>query len=148
MGLGEAIGSKLYGAAKVVEPMVESHLPKEYEKWVPFLVQWACKAIAVYIAWWIQRILSAVHSAVRGAFLCSRYVVEYLKEERGIDLAGRFGEEVVPWSLALLGLVFQFAFGFGVPFPLNLFTWPISLVEYFVVYTISVSTGGVAEAAQ
>ena len=36
-------------------------IPPEYHKWVRMSIDYACKLVAVTFAWWLQRIVSAVH---------------------------------------------------------------------------------------
>ena len=49
-------------------------------------------------------------------------------------------DELVGYTLALIGFYVQWNLGFGVPFPLNLFMFPLDMVEWYIRYTIS--TGG------
>merc|ERR1712217_947757 len=62
------------------EPFLVGIVPEEYKKWVPVLLQWICKAVAISAAWWIQRVISAFHSAIRGGHMVGKHVVDYLKE--------------------------------------------------------------------
>merc|ERR1712007_267779 len=64
--LGHAIGSRIYKTVARFEPALEKMVPEDYSKWVGPVLNWICKAIAITIAWWTQRILSAVHGAIRG----------------------------------------------------------------------------------
>jgi hypothetical protein len=41
-------------------------VPKGYHRWLPVLIGWACKAVAIAVAWYIQAVISAVTSGIRG----------------------------------------------------------------------------------
>lgn len=141
--LGEVIGQKLYGAASRLEPTLIKMTPEDYQKWVPVLVRWSCKCFAISFAWMVQRIISAFHAAIRGAFMFSKYLTAYLREEKQIDLdtmLGGYADDIISWSIAAAGFIFQFMCGFSVPFPFWLFTWPLNIVEYFIVYSVSSSS--------
>lgn len=143
MTLGEIIGEKIYGVVSRAEPHLLDLCDDNYDKWIPCLLRWACKAVAMTIAWWIQRIISSFHSAIRGGFMCSKYLVEFLKDRNIINLeekCGGYADDVVSWGVAFAGLLFQFTFRFGVPFPLNLVTWPLNIVEAFIVWSVAGSS--------
>lgn len=140
MTLGEMIGDKIYGVVSRIEPQLLDLCDDAYDKWIPCILRWASKAVAMTLAWWIQRIISSLHSAIRGGFMCSKYLVEFLKEKNIVNLEeklGGYADEAVGWGVALAGLLFQFTFRFGVPFPLNLLTWPLNIVEAFIVWSVA-----------
>lgn len=139
--LGAVIGEKLYEPAQKVEPILESFVSEEYKKWIPMGVQWVCKVMAITVAWWIERIFAALHSAVRGGTLFGRHLVHYLKEKEIIKATPEetFIDEYAGWALAALGLLFQLYNGFHVPFPLNLVLWPVQLVEAFIVWSVNMA---------
>jgi len=136
--LGEKIGEKIYEPASKLEPMLTGMVPKEHAKWVPVMVRWSCKVFAISMAWWVSRVISAVHSAIRGGTLFGRYLVDYLHEKGYLkaDSSTSGLDEAIGWGVALAGLLFQFACRFGVPFPFNLFLWPLQLLEGFIVWSI------------
>merc|ERR1719210_2771585 len=137
--LGERIGEEIYRRVQKYEPMIEDLVGEEYRKWVPVAVRWACKATAVSIAWWIQRIISAVHSAIRGGLMFGKYLVDFLHEKKILNFNAdqAYLDEAIGWGVAVAGLIFQFALGFGVPFPLNLFLWPVQFLEAFIVWSVA-----------
>lgn len=139
IALGAAIGERLYGPAeKFLQPLVLDVCPEEYKHWVPWGIRWGCKSIAVYIAWWVQRIISAFHSAIRGGLLCGKELVNFANEKGWISVTDEdtYLDEIVGWGLAVLGLLVQFMLGFSVPFPLNLVAWPFYFVEGFIAWSI------------
>jgi len=85
----------------------------------------------VSIAWTLQRIISAFHSAVRGGQIAGDALVVMLKNA-GILKHGphdSFADEVVGYLLAFFGLATQIKHGFSLPFPANLLLVPVSFVE-------------------
>jgi hypothetical protein len=55
-------------------------------KWVKPTVSYGIHSVAISLAWFLQRIISAVHSAMRGGLMCARNVLVYLKEMQIYDL--------------------------------------------------------------
>merc|ERR1712037_898716 len=105
--LGNAIGDKIYVSAnQYVEPSVMAMVPEDYKQWVPVCLKWVCKSVAISIAWWIQRVLSAFHSAIRGGLLFGRQVVNYAHENGYIGKSANetYTDEVIGWCIAGVGL--------------------------------------------
>ena len=46
-------------------------------------------------------------------------------------------DEVVGWSLALVGVYVQFSLGFSLPLPFNLLLLPFSIAEYVVQWQVT-----------
>jgi hypothetical protein len=44
---------------------------------------------------------------------------------------------MVGYGLALVGLVFQLTSGFALPFPLNILLFPVTLLEYVLVWLVA-----------
>merc|ERR1712232_290013 len=133
MGLGQVIGDHAYTVVQHAEPVIMPMVPTDYQKWVPIVMRWATKLIAMQIAWFIQRVLSAFHSAIRGGLLFSRLLLEHLHDKKIINFPDdkkSYMDEAIGWGVAGVGLLFQFAMGFSVPFPFNLVLFPVTLVEY------------------
>ena len=94
-------------------------------------MNYACKLVAVSIAWTLQRIISAFHSAVRGGQIAGDALVVMLKNA-GVLTHGphdSFADEVVGYLLAFFGLATQIKHAFSLPFPFNLLLLPVSFVE-------------------
>lgn len=137
--LGERIGEQIYRVVSSLEPKIQELVPAEYAKWVPTGMRWACKAVAIWIAWWITRVIAAFHSAIRGGLLFGHYLVEFLHDKQIINFTAEqaYLDEAIGWGLAALGLLFQYTYHFGLPFPLNLLCWPLDLVEAFIVWSVA-----------
>lgn len=140
--LGDAIAAKLYHLVSRIEPKLVEVCPDDLEKWIPIVVRAGCTFVAVTVAWFVNRIVSAVHSALRGGYLCASSLAKYLKDHHDIDVEakGPYAMDFLGLAISFLGLIFQFTFRFGVPFPLNLLTWPLSLLEAHIMWVVSGSS--------
>mmetsp|Transcript_27054 Transcript_27054/g.54183 ORF Transcript_27054/g.54183 Transcript_27054/m.54183 type:complete len:354 (+) Transcript_27054:121-1182(+) len=138
--LGNAIANTIQKPAdQFLLPHIERALPEEYKKWGRPVLTYTIKSIAVSIAWTVQRILSAFHSAMRGGLMFSRNIMEYLSEMNYMKINHEESvlDEIVGYGLALVGLYFQLAFGFGLPFPLNILLFPFTIVEYLLIWMVN-----------
>lgn len=131
LALGSALGEMAKKTVhKNLTPKLVELTPPDYQKWVPFCLDYSCTILAVTLAFMLQRLISAVHSAMRGGLLFTRTVIEvankrgFIKfnhEESNID-------EAVGYALAGLGFLFQLT-GHSVMFPLNFITFPVTCIE-------------------
>eukprot|EP00560_Eucampia_antarctica_P001570 CAMPEP_0197831668 /NCGR_PEP_ID=MMETSP1437-20131217/11465_1 /TAXON_ID=49252 ORGANISM="Eucampia antarctica, Strain CCMP1452" /NCGR_SAMPLE_ID=MMETSP1437 /ASSEMBLY_ACC=CAM_ASM_001096 /LENGTH=315 /DNA_ID=CAMNT_0043434687 /DNA_START=114 /DNA_END=1061 /DNA_ORIENTATION=+ len=128
---------------KYVTPAILPAFPKEYHRWVPVVLNWIVKAFAMSIAWYIQTVVSALSSAMRGGLLVSRSLLKLANkngwkfipanhEETNID-------EFLAYGMAALGFLFQFSMNFAVPFPFNILLFPFELAEMFLKYQVASS---------
>ena len=137
--LGSAIAAVLEKPANTyVVPSLEAGMPAEYAQWAEPVVNGVIRSIAVSTAWWLQRIISAIHSAIRGGVMASRNLCEYVTEMgiMNLDPNETIADEVIGYCLAASGLMFQLRYGFGLPFPLNLLLLPFTLLEYTLIWAV------------
>jgi hypothetical protein len=134
----------------ILEPPAKLVVPKDYHNWVPVVIGWGCKAVAMNIAWRIQRILTASTAAMFGGVLFARAILRMI-HRRGIRLFGLIDEtgketpldEILGFTVAGLGFYTQMHaqiennFSFEVPFPLRLVTWPFDWAEKWIQWTIT-----------
>jgi len=131
--LAATIGDQLKKpAAYVIAPGLSRVVPVEYHKWIPTAINASCKAIAMVVAWWVQQIIAAIHSSIRGGLMCARGIINFLHERGFISFNDEetYLDELIGWGLAFLGFYFQYNLSFAVPFPLSLVMWPIGVVEW------------------
>jgi hypothetical protein len=137
--LGASLGDMLYTATShTVEPMAKKAVPEEYHKWISVVFKNCCKAVAINAAWFLQRWISAFHSAIRGGLMFGRSIVKFL-DEKGIWKVSHkdtYADEIIAYSVAAIGLLFQISRLFSLPFPLNILLLPFRIVEGFVVWSI------------
>jgi len=131
-------------------------------KWVPVLVNWVCKCFGMMVAWTVQRILSAAHSAVRGGYMAARHALAFIARHQGVKFnpdesyvlvlcttsllwwltcvpvcACSYLDEIAGFVLAAMGIYVQFSMGFGLPFLVNIILFPVSCLEYVIEYMVS-----------
>jgi hypothetical protein len=76
---------------------------------------------------------------MRGGVMFARNILTYLDEMKYVSINHEetYLDEIVGYGLALLGLYFQLAFNFGLPFPLNIILFPFTIAEYLLIAMIS-----------
>jgi len=137
--LGAAIGDFMYKLAlQYGAPILIHTIPVDYHRWIPTLIAWTCKVIAVSIAWFIYRVLIAITSAIRGGLMAARNVLNFMHRKGYIDFDDTESilDEIAGWTIAAVGFYFQLSFGFSPPFPLNIILLPVTFCEWIIVMTI------------
>jgi hypothetical protein len=134
-----------------LEPPLILIIPEDYQKWVPAVIGWISKGVAMSFAWRIQRILTASTSAIAGGALFARSLMRMLNK-REIFAFGdvrcnpeetSIVENLIGFSVGSLGFYTQIEcqykknFSFEVPFPLRLVTWPFDLAERWIQWYIT-----------
>jgi len=124
---------------KYVVPAFGVVVAPEFKQWIPIAVDYSIKVVAVSFAWWIQRIVSAVHSAIRGGRMLSSSIFLYLNEAGiiPIDPATTKADEVVGWVLAGVGLYSQLKLGFSLPFPFSVLFFPLNVMNAVLEWMVS-----------
>jgi hypothetical protein len=85
--LGHAIGSIIEVPAKrFALPALTAVLPDDYKKWAEPSIEYIIQSISISIAWSLQRVISAFHSAIRGGLLFSRNILEYLSIMKYVEI--------------------------------------------------------------
>mmetsp|Transcript_16358 Transcript_16358/g.19991 ORF Transcript_16358/g.19991 Transcript_16358/m.19991 type:complete len:316 (+) Transcript_16358:101-1048(+) len=128
----------------IISPYVRKIVPREYEKWIPVVLGWITKSIAMSIAWYIQTVISAVTSAMIGALIISRALLK-LAHKHELTFGGMipkdhketYIDEFVSYAFAFFGVWFQFKMNFDLPFPLNFLFWPLEMAEVFIRWSIT-----------
>lgn len=127
---------------KHLEPAVNDVLPPELKKWTPKAVMYICKVGGVIIAWFLRRVITGFHSAMRGGNMAVTH---------GIALGKKFNripadfDENSPRASAIAALVgfvgfyWQLSNGFALPFPLNVLFLPVTIVEWVLEVAVGVS---------
>lgn len=122
-----------------ITPLIEVQLPADYKKWAPVGLGWVVKAAAIWVAFFVQRVVSAYYSAVRGGLLFSRNLLTYC-EQMGffrINAEESIVDEVLGYAVAALGVYWQVSSGFQLPFPLNLLLLPATLAEWALLWLVN-----------
>jgi hypothetical protein len=141
--LAVSIGNSMRAIAEqFAVPVLNKVVPESYRHWVPTVINYVCKTIAIAFAWYIQKVISAFHSGIRGGLMFSRRLMDYANKQGYIKINHEesFIDEIVGWGLAAIGVWFQVRYGFTLPFPLNLLLLPVSILEWFIIWVVSDSS--------
>ena len=111
----------------------------DYKKWAKPVVHYAIKSFAISIAWTVQRVISAFHSAIRGGLMFTRNIIEYLREMKFMDInhEDTYLDEVIGYGIAALGFLVQVFYGFALPLPLSILLLPFTIAEYVLISLVS-----------
>jgi len=139
---------------RVALPVVTSVLGEELAHWSKTLVETALTFIAVIFAWFLQMIISAFYSGLRGGRMFADGLIAFLTEKELMDKVPlikqpfdpdeSYLDEAVGYSLAAVGFCFQIFNGFNLPFPLNIVFLPLTIIEWFLRIQISFESTAVA----
>eukprot|EP01129_Flabellula_baltica_P015625 TRINITY_DN8023_c0_g1_i1.p1 TRINITY_DN8023_c0_g1~~TRINITY_DN8023_c0_g1_i1.p1 ORF type:complete len:362 (+),score=84.70 TRINITY_DN8023_c0_g1_i1:121-1086(+) len=138
--LGTAIGNFLRKPASyILVPILAPILGEKYDHWLNVIINTLCKLIAVSIAWSVQKIVSAVHSSIKGGLMFSRHIIIFLNKKGYLTINHEetYVDEVVGWGVALIGLWFQLSNFFSLPFPWNIILFPVTVCEWVLIWLIS-----------
>jgi hypothetical protein len=138
--LGQAIGTIVERPANIYAlPVLHALLPEDYKKWAQPIITYGVKSFAISIAWTIQRIMSAFHSAIRGGHMFSKNVLEYLSKMGYVQIKHEdtYLDEIIGYAVAVIGLWFQLSLGFSLPFPLNILLFPFKFLEWWLIWIVS-----------
>jgi len=137
-------------AIRALLPMVTAALGEDLAHWSKTLIESSLTFFSVIIAWWIQTIISAFYSGLRGGKMFADGLVAILNDKNLIqhvpliaqpfDPDESYLDEVVGYTVAALGFAFQLFNGFALPFPLNIVFLPLTIVEFFLKLQISASS--------
>lgn len=129
---------------KHVAPVVKLAVPPEYQRWIPIVIGWVVKSVAMSFAFYVQSIVSATASALSGGLMMSQAIYHFcvardftlmglLKENH----ADTYIDEVFAYVFAALGFYTQLRSGFDIKFPLNLVLFPFEWAEFWIRWTIT-----------
>jgi len=138
--LGVAIGNTLRKPlAFVMAPVLGHLLGEKYAKWTNVIINTTAKLIAISIAWTIQKVVSAFHSAIKGGLLFSRHIIIFLNKKGYLSIhhEDTYIDEVVGWGFAIVGFWFQLSNFFTLPFPWNIVLFPLTVIEWVLIWLIS-----------
>jgi hypothetical protein len=157
------------GIIDVVEPAmvrvlaepVSKLLGKDLAHWAHTILDSAIKIVAIIFAWYLQMIISAFYSALRGGRMIADGLCAIISEkgwtELELPIVGKalkgaadpetsYLDEAILYPCAAVGFSYQILVGFALPFPLNLLLLPLSIVEWFLRWQITMTSGAGADA--
>jgi len=136
-------------AVKLLAPFLAGVMGKDLCHWAPTVITTTVKVIAIIIAVFVQRLISAVYSGLRGGKMFALCLIQLLAENGLMDklpesIAGKapfdpdesYLDEFIAYPLAAVGIYLQVTSGFQLWFPFNILFLPLSLLETFITVNI------------
>eukprot|EP00756_Hemistasia_phaeocysticola_P060125 Hpha_TRINITY_DN3760_c0_g1::TRINITY_DN3760_c0_g1_i1::g.23867::m.23867 len=170
IALAQSISTMMHKPATFLIAPVLHHLSRlhdgqpHYQQWTPLVIDYTCKITGMMIAWKIQQVLSAFHSAARGGLMVSQGLMRLIARSAGLpstaeaaaaakdigyrwlwDPDSSYIDELVGYTLAAGGFYYQLHMNFALPFPFNLVLLPLRILESQLQYYITY--GGNAQVA-
>ncbi|KAL1498515.1 hypothetical protein AB1Y20_013838 [Prymnesium parvum] len=121
-------------------PVLLHILPPELHHWLPTAVRVVCKLIAISFAWYLQAIIFAVQSSIKGGLLFGRKALALAHKHGYIhrsQVEDSYLDETIGFTVALFGFYSQWQWGFSLPFPVNIIMLPFSIIEWYIRWSIS-----------
>ncbi|CAK9058542.1 Uncharacterized protein SCF082_LOCUS31186 [Durusdinium trenchii] len=148
--LGMAIGNVFAKTiTKFGVPGLKKVVPEEYHNWVPVTVQYISRLIGVSIAMSVQRVLSTVHTALRGARLATDGFTEWAEARDLNYLTDGYLDDAFAYLLAVVGIFGQLFVWTQLPVLIKLAIFPVTFVEsllsFFVAASVTASTSTQAQ---
>lgn len=132
-------------AVRIFGPVLAMAMGPDLNKWVSAIITTAMKIIAIIIATYIQMIISAFYSALRGGSLVGEAIINLAAEygimdklpdrlvpQKPFDPNNSWWDEIIGFPLAAAGFYYQFTHGFSLPFPWDLLLLPLTIVEWIL----------------
>jgi len=138
LSLGASLGTTLTKPAeRYLTPILKKSIHEDYHQWIKPGIAYGCKLLAMSFAFWLQRIISAVHSAIQGGQMFTTNICRYLNKYKVIDFDPDKSnlDEMAGYVFAFLGLYFQLFY--GTPLMLSLLLLPLTLCEWAIKITLS-----------
>jgi len=141
LGIAEMVE---FPVMRVCAPPLKLALGDKLAHWTETIVDSAIKLVAIIFAWYVQMVIAAFNSGLRGgrifadalfSLALERGWMEKLPEwmaKQPYDPDNSYLDEVVMYTLAAGGIAFQLGFGFTLPFPLNLILFPLQIIEWIL----------------
>lgn len=125
-------------------PLLSYALGPDLNQWVHPIISTTLKIIAVVVATYVQAMISAFYSGLRGGKLFAVGFINILGEYgimdklpgwlvvKPFDANESIWDEILAYSLAAAGFWFQFTHSFMLPFPYSLVLFPLTIVEWIL----------------
>jgi len=132
-------------------PLVAYILGKDLNHWVYTVCSTIIKVTAMAIAWYMQTIISAFYSAIRGGRLFATALFNIFSErgwmdrmpdclvKKPFDPDESYLDECIAYPLAAFGFYMQWEYGFALPFPQNIALFPLTCVEWIIRWQVTFS---------
>lgn len=134
--------------AKIFGPTLCYVMGPDLNHWVPAIIDTTVKVIAVVVATYVQAIISAFYSGLRGGRIVAVGLINILSErgcmdklpscivDKPFDPDKSYWDEIIGYPIAAAGFYVQFTHGFTLDFPWNLICLPLTIVEWFLRFQV------------
>lgn len=143
--LGCGVGEMARRASSYkVEQFLRKALPEDLEKWSPQLVQYGYNCLGMVIAFFLQTVVGAFHSSLRGGKLATVAGLQLAKNRGWVNKEFKLESKtanLIAMLIAATGFLWQVYHGFSVPFPLNILFLPITILENMLKFCLTVGMG-------
>eukprot|EP00322_Chrysochromulina_rotalis_P018582 CAMPEP_0115845732 /NCGR_PEP_ID=MMETSP0287-20121206/9506_1 /TAXON_ID=412157 /ORGANISM="Chrysochromulina rotalis, Strain UIO044" /LENGTH=389 /DNA_ID=CAMNT_0003299519 /DNA_START=35 /DNA_END=1204 /DNA_ORIENTATION=+ len=148
-----------FPVTRALAPAFNAALGQDLAHWTKTLIESGLSFLAIVLAWYLQMIVSAFYSGLRGGRMFADALIDFLEDKKfedgkpwlsklpesiaPMDEDGQYKadesylDEIIGYGLAAFGFSFQFFNGFSLPFPLNLIFLPLTIIEWFLRIQIS-----------
>mmetsp|Transcript_22298 Transcript_22298/g.31179 ORF Transcript_22298/g.31179 Transcript_22298/m.31179 type:complete len:385 (-) Transcript_22298:189-1343(-) len=136
--LGSALGEmgEKYVKAILLQDLEE--VAGKYQRWVSPCLGYLCRIVGISIAYTLQRVLFAFHSAFRGAHLIVLTIAHFLSnEKRKVDHETDLKLILAKVVIGTLGFVKQLVGGFEIYFPLSIFFLPAICANWIIGFAVA-----------
>lgn len=146
LGIAEMIELPVF---RFVGPLVAYIVGPKLKHWVYTICNTLIKLCAMSFAWYMQTIISAFYSAIRGGRLFAgacfniagdRGWMDKLPDSlvtKPFDPDNSYLDECIAYPLAAAGFYTQWTYGFGLPFPQNIALLPLTIVETIIKWQVT-----------
>jgi len=136
--LGASIGDVLAKTTlKFVVPPLKEMVPEEFHKWIPPVSQYICRFIGISIAFSVNRILSTVHTAIRGARLATDGFTKWCEARNLHYLSDGYLDDAFAFLLAGIGVFGQLFVWNRLPLLIKLLLFPATFTEWVLSMLVS-----------
>ena len=127
-----------------VEQLLKKALPDDLEKWAPRIVQYGYNSLGMIIAFFLQTVVGAFHSSIRGGKLATVAGLQLAKNRGWVSAEFKLESKTanfIAMVIAGTGFMWQLYQGFSVPFPLNIILLPVTVLESALKFCLTVGMG-------
>jgi len=136
-------------ATRLFAPLIAVCLGSKLRHWAPTIVSSVINLLVMTVVWYIQMIISAFYSGLRGGKIFGEAFVRFIAESKhtqkllskvpGVHMSpdDTYLDEVCALLVFAAGFSFQLLTAFKVPFPLDIVLWPIWLIEQLLRWQIT-----------
>lgn len=138
-----------YPATMIFGPILAMVMGKDLQKWVPAAISTTIKIVAVCVASFVQSIISAFYSGLRGGRIFAEAFISMMGEAgildkmpdcitgpKPFDANQSYLDEVIGLPLAAWGFYYQLSNGMSAPYPWNIPLFPLTCIEWIIRWNI------------